>query len=243
MSLYLPILMYHQIGEPPPGEKTILFVSVKTFREQLTFLTERGFEAVTPDQLDAALQLRPGAQLPPKPFMITLDDADMRKLSPALEVLSDLGMAAVGYFIAGDPGSLPAPGNIDDLRKLRFVAGSHGLTHRPLTELSAEALRNELTESKLRLETRMGYPVVHLCYPHGSHGPREVQAAGEAGYQTALSTRRGNRHRRSQALRLKRLAIRPHTDRRRLGRYLSLAWHLEHGIKETLGLEKRGAKR
>jgi hypothetical protein len=83
--------------------------------------------------------------------------------------------------------------------------------------------------------------VEHLAYPGGAYGRREVQMARELDYRTALTIRRGNRHRRSDALRLRRVPIRPDTGTRRIRRCLGRAWHLEHALKELLGLERRGA--
>lgn len=73
--------------------------------------------------------------------------------------------------------------------------GSHGITHLPMSRLSATELEWELTESRARLERLTGAPVRHLAYPFGSReacGPREFDMAAKAGYVTAVTTRRGN---------------------------------------------------
>lgn len=243
MSLYLPILMYHQVGSPGPGEGHSLFVPPETFREQLDFLSDKGFRAVGPDELAAALAGPKPEGFPDRPLMISFDDADARSLGPALEALAERSWPAAGYFVAGAPETFPAPAQVEDLRQARFTVGSHCVTHRRLTGLSAEAMYNELVESRRRLEVRVGYSVDHLAYPGGAFGKRELAAAREAGYRTALTIQRGNRHRRREALRLRRVMLRPDTSLKRLGRYLTRAWHLEHVIKERLHLERRGQRR
>lgn len=243
MSLYLPILMYHQIGEPGPGDKSGLFVSPGAFREQLDFLCDKGFRAVGPDALAEALAGGKPGNLPARALMISFDDADARALGPAIEALAERNWPAAGYFVAGAQKTFPAPAQVEDLRRARFTVGSHCMTHRRLTELSAEAMRNELVESRRRLEVRVGCSVEHLAYPYGAFGKRELGAAREAGYRTALSVQRGNRHRRKEALRLRRIMIRPDTSLKRLGRYLGRAWHLEHVLKERLHLDRRGERR
>ena len=244
MSLYLPVLMYHRVAAAGPGEtKPDLFVPPETFREQMLFLAKRGFKAINPNCFAAALAGRTDVKLPERPAMITFDDADARELSPALEILNEMNFPALGYFIAGRSDSLPTPAGLEELRAAGFAIGSHGLDHRRMTELSDEELAREMTESRRRLEELSGAPVLHLAYPYGAHGAREIRAAAEAGYLTAASTRRGNRHRASDALKFKRLAVRPDTTPRVLARYLGRAWHLEHLIKELLGLEKKGGAR
>jgi peptidoglycan/xylan/chitin deacetylase (PgdA/CDA1 family) len=243
VSLYLPILMYHQIGLPGPGEKPDLHVPPEKFREHLDVLGDLGCRGVGPDELARALAGNRPESWPDKPVMITLDDADGRTLGSALEALAERSWPAAGYFVAGSPETFPRPGMISDLQRAGFVVGSHCMTHRRLTELSGEAMVNELVESRRRLEVRTGYAVDHLSYPYGAYGKREAAAAREAGYRTAVTVQRGNRHRRRDALALRRVPVRPDTGARKLQRYLGRAWHLEHAAKEKLGLDPRGEKR
>jgi peptidoglycan/xylan/chitin deacetylase (PgdA/CDA1 family) len=241
MSLYLPILMYHQVGKPGPDDKPDLYVPAARLREQLACLTDRGFHGVGPAQLLAALS-GSGAKLPERPVLLTFDDASAAGLRPALELLAGLGFPAAAYFVAGDEASLPSRQDLSGYLRAGITIGSHCMTHRALTGLSNEAVRAELADSRARLEAAAGGPVEHLAYPYGSYGQREIQAAREVGYRTAMSTRRGNRHGPSDLLRLRRIPVRPDTDVRRLGRYLGAAWHWEHVIKERLGLERRNGR-
>ncbi len=75
------------------------------------------------------------------------------------------------------------------------TVGSHTRTHRVLRALPDAQARAEIFESRARLERELGRPVRHLAYPFGSPsecGPREFALAREAGYGTAVTTRRGN---------------------------------------------------
>ena len=243
MSLYLPILMYHQIGEAGPGEKPDLYVPPAKFREHLDILADQGYRGVSPDELVRALSGGRFDSFPDLPVLITLDDTDGRTVGPAIEALAERSWPAIGYFVAGDPASLPGPAQLHDLQQARFTIGSHCMTHRRLTELSGEAICTELVEGRRRLEVRAGYPIRHLSYPYGAFRGSEAAAARAAGYHTAVSVQRGNRHRRSDAFRLRRVPMRPDTDTRKLHRYLSRAWHLEHVVKQRLGLEKKGRDR
>ena len=87
----------------------------------------------------------------------------------------------------------------DDLRALAgeplLTIGAHSQTHRRLATLDEAQLRHEVHGGRERLEHELSRPVRHLAYPYGGPaacGVREFQAAADAGYLTAVTTRRGN---------------------------------------------------
>jgi peptidoglycan/xylan/chitin deacetylase (PgdA/CDA1 family) len=111
--------------------------------------------------------------------------------------------AAVAFLAARgvDPAAAAAEQFLgwDDLRALAAeplaTVASHTRTHRRLRRLPDEQARDEIFESRRRLEQGLGRPVRHLAYPFGGPGecgPREFALAREAGYATAVTTRRGN---------------------------------------------------
>jgi peptidoglycan/xylan/chitin deacetylase (PgdA/CDA1 family) len=72
--------------------------------------------------------------------------------------------------------------------------GAHTLSHPPLRALSDDDARHEIFESRRRIEAQIGRPVSHFAYPFGdrdSAGPRDFALAHEAGFLTAVTTRRG----------------------------------------------------
>ena len=73
--------------------------------------------------------------------------------------------------------------------------GSHGIEHVPLAKIPAQELAEELLQSRLTLERRIGKRVWHFGFPYGGSGeagPREFEAVKEAGYTTAVTTRAAN---------------------------------------------------
>ncbi len=75
------------------------------------------------------------------------------------------------------------------------TVGSHSIGHHSLAQLSDEDLARELRESKTQIEARLGKRVQHFAYPFGgreSAGPREIEAAMQADYTTAVTTRCAN---------------------------------------------------
>ncbi|AEI47428.1 polysaccharide deacetylase family protein [Runella slithyformis] len=78
---------------------------------------------------------------------------------------------------------------IQDLTKRGHRVASHTMTHRILKFLPEDEKQYELVESKKRLENQLNIPVDVLVYPYGSMAEIDqatVNAAKEAGYQTAL---------------------------------------------------------
>lgn len=84
----------------------------------------------------------------------------------------------------------------DELRTLpgpHIEIGSHTLTHPILTRIPISQVRDELVQSRVRLETELSLPIRYLAYPNGLAGDlsdeivREAKAAGYLGALTALS--------------------------------------------------------
>jgi peptidoglycan/xylan/chitin deacetylase (PgdA/CDA1 family) len=72
--------------------------------------------------------------------------------------------------------------------------GSHTVTHPRISTLPADRALTEMTESRHRLEDRLGGAVKHFAFPYGRQkdcGPRDFALAHKSGYATAATTRKG----------------------------------------------------
>lgn len=72
--------------------------------------------------------------------------------------------------------------------------GAHSLTHCNLAKQSEEVARQEIADSRARIEAELQRPVLHMAYPYGDRaaaGPREFLLAAAAGFKTAVTTRPG----------------------------------------------------
>ena len=75
--------------------------------------------------------------------------------------------------------------------------GSHADCHKPLSGMSEPAAREEMTESRRILGTKLGRPIEFLAYPFGRlvhAGTREYELAAEVGYSGAVTMRHGTIH-------------------------------------------------
>jgi len=69
--------------------------------------------------------------------------------------------------------------------------GSHGMDHEILTNISPEAVREEVRTSKSIIEEKIQKGVYAFSYPNGNHDPVVRMCVRESGYQIAFGTSRG----------------------------------------------------
>jgi peptidoglycan/xylan/chitin deacetylase (PgdA/CDA1 family) len=72
--------------------------------------------------------------------------------------------------------------------------GAHTITHCNLAQQSEAVAREQLVESRARIEAALQRPAYHLAFPYGDKaaaGPREFALARACGYKTAVTTRPG----------------------------------------------------
>jgi peptidoglycan/xylan/chitin deacetylase (PgdA/CDA1 family) len=80
-------------------------------------------------------------------------------------------------------------------RNWHVTIGAHTVGNHDHTRLSATELAHELSESRHALEARLDKEVRHFAYPFGGRdaaGQREFEAALEADFATAVTTRCAN---------------------------------------------------
>jgi peptidoglycan/xylan/chitin deacetylase (PgdA/CDA1 family) len=225
----LAILAYHKVGAPPPGSwETWYSVPTPTFERQLRNLVEHGWEAV--DVATALDGLSHPERLPPRSVLITFDDAFASLAGDARMSLAGFGFPAAVFVptdYVGDWNRFDANTDLprepicdwSTLRRLDRAAvsvQSHGVSHRPFSELDPETQRDELRRSKKVLEAELGKPVEVFSFPYGDQGTeshaldRELERAG---YRAACLYGRGvNRLPVEEPYRLARIAMGPDTD-------------------------------
>jgi peptidoglycan/xylan/chitin deacetylase (PgdA/CDA1 family) len=75
---------------------------------------------------------------------------------------------------------------LGEMKERGFEVGSHTLTHPHLPDLDDDSLRDELWESRARIEQRLG-SCETLAYPFGEWSGRVAAAAAECGYRYAFT--------------------------------------------------------
>jgi len=199
----IPILMYHQIGEPAPRGTPYrgLTVHPASFRRQMTWMRRLGYRGLSMRDLMPYLQGRKQGRV----FGITFDDGYVNVLANALPVLRELGFTSTNYFVARRFGGTnewdhangvpPAP--LMSLEQARAwvaggqEAGSHSLDHPNLPDLDSQAALTQIQGSRLELQQALDVEVSAFCYPYGHETPALRDMVRQAGYLNATTTSGG----------------------------------------------------
>lgn len=195
----VPVLMYHEIGEPPETSDR-LAVSPGDFARQIAYLHDAGYTTITAGALAAALDGGSGP-LPDRPVVLTFDDGFENFHSRALPLLGKYGFTATVFMTSGwvadagprsagrRPGRMLTFGQLAEVAEAGMEVGAHSCAHPQLDQLPPHLLREELYESKARLEDALGFPVPGMAYPFGYYDARVRQVVRDAGYQYCCAVR------------------------------------------------------
>jgi peptidoglycan/xylan/chitin deacetylase (PgdA/CDA1 family) len=198
----IPILMYHQIDEPPPRGTELrgLIVSPSSFGWQMRMLRLLGYQGLSMRDLEPYLR---GDQQG-KVVGITFDDGYQNNLVHALPKLKANNFTATCYGVSSMVGGTNAwdAGKVAQkplMTKQDWMAwlgagmdvGSHTQTHANLQKLPDDIALQQIVQSKGELQQLLGTEVRHFCYPYGWFKPEHEVMVRAAGYVTATSTRRG----------------------------------------------------
>lgn len=214
----IPILMYHQIDEPPPRGTPLrgLVVSPGSFARQMWLLRLLGYRGLSMRDLEPYLRGEKRGRV----VGITFDDGYQNNLHNALPVLQKHGFTATIYAVSSMMGGTNSwdRGLVTEkplMTRADWQAwltagmdiGSHTRTHADLNKLSTEQARDQIQGSRQELEQSLGYQVRHFCYPYGRFRPEHAQIATQAGYVTATTTHRGRVHSGDDPMLLRRVLV------------------------------------
>ncbi|HSG27566.1 MAG TPA: polysaccharide deacetylase family protein, partial [Candidatus Krumholzibacterium sp.] len=190
------VMMYHGIGDPgaadglPGAVDPVYTIDEAIFRNHLALICASALPAVLPgeepaDSPDGTPDPDRGDRL-----MITFDDGYASDYSIALPLLVENGLRGMFFVTTGWTGSrgYMDEGMIRGLVEAGMAIGSHGETHRYMTDISDGELARELADSKKRLEDITGASVGSLSAPGGRIDGRVAAAAVRAGYRWIFSS-------------------------------------------------------
>lgn len=218
----IPVLMYHHLLQKKenifPNNNVIL--NVESFKEQLSYLKQNGFQTITLSDLEA--YIRGEIKLKDKSILITFDDGNKTNHLYALPLLKQYGYQAGAFIITGRVTSTPSTFNPVGLQSLsvpemndmksHFQLGSHtanlhDLYHNKslvLVKNSSEVL-NDFILSKKFLNT------TYFCYPFGQYTNETINLLKQAGYTSAYTTKTGYATTKTNRYEIPRFGIYPHT--------------------------------
>lgn len=199
----VPILEYHVLG-PAPEEAPYpeLYVTRPDFHQQMNWLDEHGYEAVTLEAVEKAWY--DGGTLPAKPVVISFDDGYRPQFTYALPELRKHGWP--GLLNLKAEGSDLYPSNVEAMIDAGWELAAHTIHHLDLTTLEPEQLEEEVAGSRKMLQREFGVPVKDFCYPAGQFDSTVIAAVEAAGYTGATTEIPGDAER-SSPYELKRFEI------------------------------------
>jgi len=236
--------MYHAIDDCPGDPYS---VPVDAFRQQVSWLSENGFEVVSLSFLLRSIQMGDYRALRKK-VVITFDDGTKDFVTNALPILLDCGATATVFLVTSMFGgkaswnrSVPLMSE-DEVRGIRaqgISLGSHTATHAKLPILDRAELQRQLRESRDAL-TRLGESFYSFAYPWGQWSSQVADAVKAAGYECALAVGEQTRMSAATIYSLPRITMKRDVDMKRFQSLLTrtrIEMELRRGyrvVRETL---------
>lgn len=185
----IPIVVYHIVRPNYPGDSEAvrnLAQTPEVFDAQMKYLGDAGYHVVSFVDLENYFQN--GMPLPTKPLIISFDDGWGNQFQYAFPILEKYHYTAT-FFVFTNPIGTKGFITWDQLRTMRdagMTIGSHSRSHPYLTKIgNPTALWNEIVESKVKLERKLGIVVREFAYPFGKYNPSIVNLVKRAGYASA----------------------------------------------------------
>lgn len=183
-EITIPILLYHHIGISPTGD-SIYYVSPDAFERQMNLLYQWGYRTISVELLARAIN--EGAEIPPRPILLTFDDGSETIYTTALPIMQKYDFTGTAYVVYNYMW-LPNYMDKDQVRALHAAGweiGSHGTSH---TDLPTHPGRqeNEIVGSRKKLQYQLDLPVMSFSYPFGTYDKDSLHYIHYAGYIAAM---------------------------------------------------------
>jgi peptidoglycan/xylan/chitin deacetylase (PgdA/CDA1 family) len=195
------VLMYHFFGPAPgAGDPDHLFVGERALAAQLDALARGGWQALGLDQYLGWLD---GAALPPRRYLLTIDDAHESVVRIAAPLLAARGIPSVLFVPPGLLGGTVAwagpeyrqerivtPAELCSLPRIGMELGVHGHDHTRLAGMDQVALRRHVGQARDALAAVTRVRPRAFAYPYGTHDAAARRAVSEAGYAVGFAVAR-----------------------------------------------------
>ena len=216
----LSVLMYHAVTRENLRDPEQQSVSLQQFSDQMETLQGMGVRWVS---LEEGLRLLKKGHGFGTLVSVVFDDGYVGVHDLALEVLVRYRIPAT-LFLATEqigrsafPDSSPRLGRPLTWSEVQFLIretgcaiGSHGHSHRVLTWLSSEKIREELKTSRATIENRVNQACRLFAYPYGAAGTFDARTEGllsEGGFTIVCTALWGRCRAEVHPLRLPRMRV------------------------------------
>ena len=191
--LRLPILMYHYISPLPDNADQVrigLTINPETFRQQLGFLRDAGYESISLYELQYALAM--GWGMPDKPVIFTFDDGYRGLYDYALPLMQEFGYTGTVFVITQFMDEKRPEYLTWDMALEMTKAGwrlePHSKTHPQLSGLARDQIVYEVLGSMQTVQAHIGYKPRFFSYPSGSYDNNVLAILKEIGFWGSVTT-------------------------------------------------------
>lgn len=210
--LYVPILMYHYVGELPANSdryRVNLTISPERFNDHMAYLAQEGYSTISIADLDTALRF--GASLPEKPIVLTFDDGYTDHYSHVFPILQTYGFTGtffiVTQFADDNRNGYMNWGQIVELSSAGMSIEPHSKTHADLRNRNLEFLTYEIVGSIESIAHYTGREPRVFSYPGGFYDENTLRVIASTNLLRAVTTRHGAWHGTYNRFELSRLRI------------------------------------
>jgi len=210
---HVAILGYHSISHTSNSAQfhgevyEHLSVPAHVFERQMSYLKKHGYVFLRFSDLRDIRERK--RLLPKRAALIYFDDGYKDNFVNAYPILKRMDIPATIFVVTDcldkkkilwETALHSEDVNIflswDELRSMRdvFDIGTHTVTHRKLTGLALEEVREEFEKSRAYIEEKTGAEVIALSYPKSRFTPQIRAVAAECGFDFMLAHGRGFSH-------------------------------------------------
>ena len=197
---------------------------ITLFKRQMAWLSSKRFKTLTLDELFSE-KWDHGRNA----VCLTFDDGWLGNYLYAYPVLNQYGFKAT-FFVATGLIGTPFYMTWEHLREMvatGMSVQSHTVTHQPLGGMGEAEIHSELSESKMKIEERLGTKVYHMSLPHGTKNTRIWPLAKKMGYKSISTSDVGFQTPENNGPWLKRISI---GDRVSMNQFQRIAQGKNHAI-------------
>jgi peptidoglycan/xylan/chitin deacetylase (PgdA/CDA1 family) len=181
-------------------------VSAEVFSKQVAWLKQNGFRNMRMTELESSAQ---NSKRKNPSVIFTFDDGYEDNYLEAYPILKKFGYTAIFYIPYNTIGrevlfsrdiresNCPAHNRFMNWKQIRSMyragmeIGSHTLSHDNLVRMSDNRAKQEIVESKKKIEDKIGDKITSFCYPGGFFSEKHAAWAADAGYCSACTTVHG----------------------------------------------------
>jgi peptidoglycan/xylan/chitin deacetylase (PgdA/CDA1 family) len=185
------ILVYNSVASSTDEDpfyqwESDTFVSVDDFRYQLKVLKESGYTSIPVSLLVDAI--RYGAELPPKPVIITFEASHKNLYESTFPIMQEYGFTGTVFLVSNYTNGkyMATSDQLQEMINAGWEIGSRGMSGDVNLTTPGVSLGDEISGSKRALEETYGVEVKIFSYPGGAMDTGVVSRVAEWGYAGAV---------------------------------------------------------